>query len=144
MVERARSFVGVPFLHQGRDPEIGLDCLGLVLAMMHGCRYRLDFHYDTYPAQPHKHTLYRHLKAETVEIDAADILPADLLLLRYDRHPQHVAVVSSFEPYFKQGIIHSYNDTSIQKVVEHTLDHMWRQRIVTAFRFPVFTDQPTF
>lgn len=30
--ERALSLVGVPFRFQGRDPLIGLDCLGLVLS----------------------------------------------------------------------------------------------------------------
>lgn len=29
--ERALSLVGVPFRFQGRDPSIGLDCLGLIL-----------------------------------------------------------------------------------------------------------------
>lgn len=31
-VERARQLVGVPFRPQGRDPALGLDCIGLVLA----------------------------------------------------------------------------------------------------------------
>jgi cell wall-associated NlpC family hydrolase len=37
VVERARSFVGRPFRPQGRDPERGLDCIGLVLAV-----YRIE------------------------------------------------------------------------------------------------------
>jgi cell wall-associated NlpC family hydrolase len=31
VVERARSLVGCDFRSQGRDPEVGLDCIGLVL-----------------------------------------------------------------------------------------------------------------
>lgn len=33
IVERARSFVGCTFRPQGRDPTIGLDCVGLVVAV---------------------------------------------------------------------------------------------------------------
>lgn len=35
--ERARALIGVPFRPQGRDPRLGLDCIGLVI-----CAYKLN------------------------------------------------------------------------------------------------------
>lgn len=38
VVERARALIGVPFCVHGRDPTIGLDCVGLIVCAT-GTRY---------------------------------------------------------------------------------------------------------
>ena len=54
-------------------------------------------------------------------------LPGDVLLMRFEQHPQHVALVTD------TGILHAY--AQVRKVVEHRLDSLWASRIVAAYRF---------
>ncbi len=55
---------------------------------------------------------------------------ADFYFMAWGREPQHVALITD------HGIIHSYS--GVGKVVEHSLDERWRQRIAAAYRFPYF------
>ena len=66
IIEEARSWIGVPFHHQGRTKS-GCDCIGIVLA----CARRLDYKYEDYTRYgrlPHKGLLGVALEAEGVAL----------------------------------------------------------------------------
>jgi hypothetical protein len=65
---------------------------------------------------------------ETQAIPTSTRLPGDLLLLRFDREPQHLAIATDL------GMIHSY--AAARRVVEHRIDAEWLARIVGVWRFP--------
>jgi cell wall-associated NlpC family hydrolase len=129
IITAARECVGTPFRHQGRIPGAGLDCAGLVIhaAKSAGLPVR---DYCGYPDRPFNGMLKRMLDDQTCirEIATTDIQPGDVLLMRVNAAPQHLAIVS-----YGNYIIHAYQN--IGKVAEHGIDEMMRLKIVAAYRF---------
>lgn len=121
----ARSMLGTPFLHQGRMPGIGLDCIGLILVTARRLGLA-DFDFDVYPRQPSGDRLVRAARAAGL-VETARPAPGDVLCLRFERDPQHLGFRT------ERGILHASERAG--GVVEHRMDALWRARIVTAFRF---------
>jgi cell wall-associated NlpC family hydrolase len=125
IVTRARNCLGTPFQHQGRLPGIALDCAGLAVHVAS------EWHTPTEPRAygrlPHEHQLEKWIDAQPYLTHAPKPQAGDVLLMRFVREPQHVAICAG------QTIIHSYQRAG--KVVEHNLDHTWRKRIVAVYRF---------
>jgi hypothetical protein len=91
----------------------------------------LDFDTQAYGRIPDGQTLRalceEHLTAKPI----CEIVPGDVLLLRFTRHPQHLAIVGDRgEPF---SLIHAYADAG--RCVEHGADQKWRRRIVAAYSF---------
>lgn len=125
IVAIARSYVGTPFLHQGRVPGFGLDCAGVVVCVARELGLDGDFKEVPYGKYPHGATLQRLCD---VHMDPVSLFgPGDVLLMAWEAEPQHLAIASDI------GIIHSY--AKARKVVEHALDPVWRSRIRAAYRF---------
>ena len=70
-----------------------------------------------------------------IETALQSILPADLLVFKFDSLPQHVALVSEVTENHTY-IIHAYIKS--RKVTEHRLDADWQEKIVAAYRFSQF------
>lgn len=145
LLAEAKKLFGVPFLHNGRSPSQGFDCLGLVVYLQRvaGCA---DFP-DTekfYPANWHVHAT-RELYLEGVA-KVCQMLPpghpvraGDCPMFRLGRlYPntgsqrvQHVGVVLSVQP----GRTRFLQTIAGRGVMESTLeDRAWRTCYVTAAR----------
>ena len=60
-----------------------------------------------------------------------EVGPGDVLLMRFTRHPQHLAIVSERgEPF---SLIHAYADAGAY--LDHGADVRWLRRIVAAYSF---------
>ena len=129
IITAARECVGTPFRHQGRLPGVGLDCAGLVIHAARKAGFPV-IDYAGYPDTPFGGTLRKMVEAQplVVEIPKTDILPGDLLLMRVNTAPQHLAIVS-----YDNRIIHAFHN--IGKVTEHGIDELMRLKIVAAYRF---------
>jgi NlpC/P60 family putative phage cell wall peptidase len=137
VVREAREWIGTPFKHQGALKGVACDCIGLIKAigMQHGL---MDYDpnsdgglvlrqlFDDAGQQAHA----RSLEPLVYPIPVAEAEIADFYFMAWGREPQHVALITD------HGIIHSYS--GVGKVVEHSLDDRWRQRIAAAYRFPYF------
>jgi NlpC/P60 family putative phage cell wall peptidase len=127
LVAVARQWLGTPFRHQGRQPGRGLDCVGLVVCAARHCGLA-DYDVTDYPRLPQGDALAGHLRAAgLVAVDPRAALPGDVLLMRFTREAQHVALVTD------GGILHAHEQ--VGRVVEHRLDESWRRRIVAVYRF---------
>jgi len=142
IVTAARGWIGTRFHHQGRIRKTeshkgGVDCLGLLA----GVAAELDLRRPdglpliaadetNYPHQPDPKHLRACLSQLLMPIPLGGIRPGDILLLRIDESPQHLAIVSAMSD--GPGIIHAY--APARAVVEHRLDDWWRKRIEAAFR----------
>lgn len=141
VVACARGWIGTRFHHQGRVRKCaahkgGVDCLGLLT----GVAAELDIQTNGrklaladetgYSHQPDGARLQSVLASLLAVIPPQDIAPGDVLLLRVDCHPQHLAIVSDAGEGL--GMIHAY--APARGVVEHALDGWWRERIVAAYR----------
>jgi len=139
VVACARQFLGVRFAHQGRSVA-GLDCLGLLLITAQTLDFTFDgagvealdvHHYGTRPdAMLLKQKLDTHLQP----IEKADVRAADILLLKINGMPQHLALLSDYPMANELGMIHAY--APAREVVEHRYDAHWRRNTYRAYRLP--------
>ena len=130
--EAARRYLGVPFQHQGRDPQRGIDCIGLVVLCERDCGGSPeDFTaYDRHPSARMLETALRAYYGPPV----SGMCPGDLVAIRYaatKRGPvRHVAVVGEHA----HGLSLIHTDSNIGRVVEHRLDDGWRDCIAGVYR----------
>lgn len=123
VVEAARAYKGCPWRHQGRSRS-GLDCAGLlVLAFRDAGVVLTDL--SAYTRHPWKDGLEQVLAHNFQKVDSAPA-PGDVLLFRYTRYPQHLALATD------KGIIHSLSGGP--GVVEHGLDSFWAKRLLGVYR----------
>lgn len=124
----ARACVGTRFRHQGRYPGIALDCAGLVVhvARTLGLDYR---DVAAYERRPSGGRLEAALDAQPcLERADGEPQPGDVLLLRFEEDPQHLAIYAGDDM-----VIHAY--AAVRRVAEHRLDADWRARIVRVYRW---------
>lgn len=128
MPAEARQYVGVPWLHQGRDPRHGLDCVGLVVRYVTARGYAVKDrkNYGRDPDGSLVHELCRLFGQPT-----NDPRPGDVVVMAYAaKLPRHVGILSEFNG--QPHLIHA--DSRQGRVVEHPIDARWRKRIVGAWR----------
>lgn len=145
VVRAARGWIGTRFHHQGRvKPSTGqrggCDCLGLLVGVAQelqlpardGQGLLTDFDERDYGHLPDgghlRAVLTRVLRPVAVETMRA----GDVLLLRFEQEPQHLAIVSDYPRGGGFGLIHAL--AANRRVVEHRLDALWRGRIVAVYR----------
>ena len=140
-VERVRVMVRAksPFLHKGRDPVNGIDCVG---ALAHAFQY--SGHIPDYPPNPVNGELERNLNLifgpplfsrspTDPPFEDTQLQQLDILALQYAGPARHVAtVVNHIAIPGVLSLIHT--DAMVGRVVEHILDLKWRRRILKVWR----------
>jgi NlpC/P60 family putative phage cell wall peptidase len=137
IVDRARRWIGTPYVHQARRWGVGCDCLGLVLGVW-------EERFGHLPASAAR--LHARLVGGTgaraalacatthlVEGPLLDPSLGDVLLFRMRRGAvaKHLGVQSALGP--EARFIHAYSGRG---VVETRLTSSWSRRIVARFGFP--------
>lgn len=123
VVEAARTYVGVPWRHQGRS-RLGLDCAGLLVLAFRDCgRELVDL--AGYTRHPWRDGLLRALGSNFTPVSEPP-QPGDILLFRITREPQHLAIRTD------KGMIHSHAGSP--GVVEHGMDRYWTDRLIGVYR----------
>jgi hypothetical protein len=147
-LDRARAVLDVPFQHQGRNPAVGLDCIGLLAHSFAGTPYASHDATD-YAPDPHDGLLESRLRAafgEPVFVSPArvavplDVLqPGDVVALRYEHAIRHVGLVGSIAYGRETHLTLIHTDNMVGRVVEHRIDFKWARRIALVFRpfYPV-------
>ena len=129
-VELARSWLGVPWRHQGRTRQ-GIDCAGLVVLVGEALGL-LSYDTTNYQRRSHSQYFMKAFRENMQEKRLVDAKPGDVLLFRDSAYPCHSAIVA--ERGSKPTIIHAYAPR--HKVVEDLLDQGdWLDRRVSCFEF---------
>lgn len=129
IITEARTWLGTPFRHQGRVRGLGVDCAGLVIGVGNALALFGGEHVDhrAYGHSPHAGAMAQVLATHLDRVLGDDLRPGDVLHMRFDAEPQHLAI------YTGETIIHSY--AVVRKCVEHRLDDVWRARIDSVWRY---------
>lgn len=150
VLRAARSHMGVKYVHNGRHPTLGLDCVGLpaLVAM------KLGYDIVDVPIYSHKPdgkllerlaingdrvpiTIMAQGSRRKGDIPNDDIRPSDVGVFWVDpvtRVPQHAGIFSSWDGGVAGlGLIHC--EMHVEKVVEHPLDRTWRYRLLAVLRW---------
>jgi NlpC/P60 family putative phage cell wall peptidase len=135
IVAEARTWLGVPWLHQGWRKETGCDCVGLIRGVGHALGLfdasdgnPAHARFIGYPREPDPPLMQAALALYFTPVGPGDVGPGDVLWLRFAGEPRHLAIFA------EDHIIHALQ--SVGKVVEHRLDRCWAQRCVASWRFP--------
>lgn len=127
-VRAARSMLGLPWRHRGRN-RLGVDCVGLVVlaAAKAGCRIPDHTHYGR---EPWDDRLRKELKA-LCGAPVNDWCVGDIALISWGKgEPSHLAILGDYL-YGGLSLIHAHN---LHGVVEHRLDEIHSQYIQEVYR----------
>lgn len=116
MVARARALLGVGFRPQGRDPERGLDCIGLVLAAADIAAERVPREYRI--RGEHRAPIEAWLRdLGWRPVPEGELSGGDLILFEAGPAQLHLALCTG------PGFIHA--DASLRRVVERPRPFPW-------------------
>jgi hypothetical protein len=134
IITYARSLLGTKFHHQGRLPGVGLDCVGVLVAIAR--KFELTFHdLDGYSRRPDGETLLRELDLCLTRICPCDVKPGDILTF-WDGEKgkaRHACLATD------RGMLHSVIRS--RKVVEHIMSEYWQTRLMVCYKFPGVSDE---
>ena len=125
-VNRARELLGVPWVHQGRNPSLGLDCVGLLVECAKAADVAADVPSD-YPRVVDPQIIVDHLDQYCISIPYAEMQAGDILLMRWRTVPQHVGLYTG-----NNYMIHSYQGHG---VTYQELIPFWQERVINVYRF---------
>lgn len=132
LIEEAKSYLGVPWRHQGRSRS-GVDCVGFLVQTWKKLGIQIN-DAKGYSRNPDGVNLKKLLDEQPSIEEVLDRKPriGDILLFRIRKHPQHVALVIPSNT-ADLGMIHAFNGGTKQ-VVQHDLADYWKKRIVSVYR----------
>jgi cell wall-associated NlpC family hydrolase len=132
----ARLLIGVPFRHQGSDPDMGLDCRGVIEwigLVLWGRKIPLR----DYQRKPSGAEFLEKMRAELTEIDPGEAGHGDAVLIRFpkDTEARHGGILAA-GPH-ELMLIHAWESRGAGEVREEPLRGWKSRNIDFAFRFPV-------
>jgi cell wall-associated NlpC family hydrolase len=131
----ARSYIGTPYHHMGRQPGIGLDCAGVVIcAAREAGLVAADFDVPAYTRSPDGRMLDfcdAHMDRLPGE---REMLPGDVVVLEVDVDPQHLGVIGDHR-FGGHSIVHALATADGRgRVLEQRLVFARGRRFVAAYR----------
>jgi cell wall-associated NlpC family hydrolase len=99
LVKTARSLIGVPFRHRGRD-RTGVDCAG-VLVLARDAALGAGDDFRRYPRDPDARLIFAALAPHADRILAADAGPGDIVLTRHGGRVRHLGLFTG------TGVVHA-------------------------------------
>jgi hypothetical protein len=134
MAREARKWLGVPFVHTGRN-RWGVDCTGLLLVTAWACGIT-DYDCRNYSRIVNPDWLRSEIEKFCIEIEKDDIQIGDVLLFSVKGSAQHVGLVTEVAESVSPLFIHALAD--VGSVVEHPLRMVWAKNHVATFRWKEF------
>lgn len=136
VVAEARTWLGTKWVHQHRTKGVGVDCGGLVIGVARVLGLVApDMDVNHYARVPDGTSLLAHCDAWMQRIAVDTIQPGDVLVLRFDTDPQHLAIVADYV-HGGLSIVHALDRAGSGSVIEHRLDPANRARVVAAYSLP--------
>ena len=132
IVAEARRWLGTPFVHQGRQLGVGVDCVGVVFGVAWALGLS-DFDYRSYLPRPNTDTMSALLREHLTPIAVSEARAGDVLHFVIAGRPQHVGLLTA-----PDTLLHAYQH--VGRCVEHRLDDKWRARIRGAYQLPGVAD----
>lgn len=126
-IEKARALIGTPWKHQGRNPAVGIDCIGMVTISLAIKEGTVDYRRD-----PSHGKLEAALEAQFgPPIPKEDMRHGDVVAIAYGKCVRHVGLVAQGAAGL--NLIHT-DQVVVNEVTEHPLDAKWLDRIKKVYR----------
>lgn len=125
IIAEARTWIGTPFVHQGRVKGLGVDCGGLVLGVARALGLDVP-EPPAYSMSPDPAIIEHLLTRHCVAMRRTELAPGDVLWFSFAGEPRHVGLASGI------GVIHAWAKPG--RVVEHRIDDLWLHRLRGVYR----------
>lgn len=123
----AKSFINTPYVHQGRTPHSGLDCIGLITESYRYAGVNIDDLPLNYSHIPRPQTIMSNIVRYCHQVTFDSMQLGDIIVMRLRTHPQHLCLYVG-----ENKIVHSY--MSVGGVVEHELTKNYTKKIHSIYR----------
>lgn len=133
LFEVASNYIDTPFVHQGRVPGSGLDCVGVYVCAAHAVGLKLhDF--IAYGKEASSKELLARLKENFVLVEPKEKQKDDLLLFWVitKNIPQHIGLYGG-----NGSFIHAYSRPQYGKVRLDSLEGRWEKHLHSVWRLAV-------
>lgn len=128
--EAARAYLGVPFRHQGRDPAIGIDCIGLIVLAGRDAGMAFPaFDRTDYGTEPVDGMLQEMLRL-AFGPPVSPMQVGDVVAIDFKGVVRHVGIVGQHP----QGLSLIHTNMAVGRVTEARIDSKWANRIKGIFR----------
>lgn len=131
---QARTWLGTPFVHQGRIKGLAADCVGLVVGVARELGLvEPGFDFTGYPRSPDGRSLLGECDRLMQRIAVEDMQAGDVIAIRWESDPQHLGILGD---YLHGGLsmIHALGTPDGRgRVIEHRLHETMQARIVAAY-----------
>ena len=129
IVAEARTWLGVPWRHQGRT-RAGIDCVGLLVCVTRALGLS-DYDSTGYGRHAQGQTFVRHFQENMDGIGISEARPGDVLVFADRAYPCHCGVLTE-----RHGVPHLLHAHAIRrKVIEEPYAGEWQAKVKFAFRF---------
>jgi hypothetical protein len=137
IVAKAREFVGTPYQLNARIQGVAIDCAGIPLEIARSFGLPVE-QYLKDGRTPSPIQMRAELDKHLLRVSRADMQLGDVawLRIRDGVEPQHLAIVGDYKVGGGFTLIHAYNRSGLNKVVEHRIDETWAARIVGVWQLP--------
>lgn len=133
MVGAARECLGTPFVHQGRRPGVGLDCIGLLVVAAQAVGLPVHDVRGYSPTPSPERVLERRLAMSLDLVPNEPREPGDVLAFAVgnrERLPCHIGMLDTDPEWF----LHAYAPS--RAVIRSRLDRRWLRRLHSVWRWP--------
>lgn len=135
VIVQARTWLGTPYVHQGRLKDVGVDCVGLPICVCRELKLVApEFDINGYTRDPDGRLLSLARQYMT-EIPLEDMLPGHVIVLSMPIDPRHFGILGDYR-HGGLSIIHAYGE----KVIETRLMMTTALKFVAAFKLPGVED----
>lgn len=137
VVAQARSWINTPYHHQARLRGVGADCAGLIIGVARELHLVApEFDVTGYARTPDGISMLAECDRFMTRIPRDSIRPGNGIVLRFERDPQHMAIVAD---YLHGGLsmIHALGTSDGKgKVIEQRISDEILNRLVQAYALP--------
>ena len=133
-IEReARKLIGVPWIHQGRNPETGIDCLGVLYVICVNLGVEVE-EYTAYKREPDGEMIVTEMNKYFDEIPLLEAREGDILIFRMagEKYQRHIGILTKGTHEYM--LVHSITAHQSGYTVEETL-RRWGRLATNAYRF---------
>jgi hypothetical protein len=136
IVAAARETLGTLYWLRGRVSGFAIDCAGVPVHVAKRLGIPLE-DFVAYGRLPFPVEMRNQLDKQLMRVPKAEMQIGDIawIRMRENGETQHLGIVADYH-LGGFSLIHAYNGSGLNKVVEHRIDEQWMARIVGVWRYP--------
>lgn len=129
LVAQARSYLGVPWRHQGRT-RAGIDCAGLIVLVARDLGLA-DYDSTAYGRRAQGQGFVEHFRSQMEGVAVSEARSSDVLVFADQAYPCHCGFLT--ERLDTPHLLHAH--ALRRQVIEEPYAGEWRAKVKFAFRF---------